>query len=76
MENFTTPNISLAAALHTMDHKLLHIEKSPSGLASFAFEQTDELEEDRKSFWSGELVVDAKSVLDSQRELFERMRQT
>lgn len=72
-ENFSTNDLHISAVLVALGHKLDRIEKSPSGRATFFFQESPSLTESLQEYWNLELRLNPQKIFDSLKFLKTRL---
>lgn len=70
---YTTADFLISTYLYSKGHHLVEIDWVSTSRAEFLFEHTESLKEDISKYWNGEAFVDAKALLQAQRELKQRL---
>jgi hypothetical protein len=70
---FISSDFLLSTYIYAKGHLLLEIEWISTSKAQFIFEDSASVKEDISNFWSGEAQIDAKTLLQAQKELKQRM---
>ena len=70
---YTTADFWTATYIYSQGHTLLEISWLSDSKAEFIFEDSARVKDDISRFWSGEAKVNAKKLLQAQRELKQRM---
>lgn len=74
-KDYKTKNLYLAAILKTLGHNVITLEnENNTPTKYFVFDESDELQNDIKSFWNNELKVMAKEFYDNVRSLKDWLR--
>ena len=70
---YITSDFQVATYLYSQDILLISIDWVSPTKAEFLFENNKDLQEAISKFWNGEAFVDAKTLLQAQKELKQRM---
>ena len=72
-ENYQTSDIGSATALISIGYSLSSFDKTNSQRALFIFDNSPELQASLKGYWSGNLLVDAKTFFENHKWLKSRI---
>lgn len=70
---YKTSDLSLAAALVTLGHQIINLERGDSRRVIFVFEGSEALTKAEQSFWSGMMQVSPKSYFEAIRTVKSRL---
>ena len=72
-DHFLSFDLGLASALITLEYELAAIDKSNRSKSQFIFRRRTGIDRDIEKYWSGDLLVSARHLFDSQKMLKNRL---
>ena len=70
---FQTYDLGLASALIADDYELMGMDKSNPKKVAFSFEKNSVLERSVNEYWHGHLLIDARTLFETQKMLKNRI---
>ncbi len=72
-DKFLTFDLGLASALATLGYELWEIDKTNPRKAKFVFRQDKDIEKAVNDYWNNNLSVNARSIVDNQKMIKNRL---
>lgn len=70
---YTNADFLVSTYIYSLGYKLVEINWLSNNKAEFIFEDSDSIKADISKFWAGEALVDARKILQAQKELKQRL---
>ena len=72
-ETFMTYDLSLASALATLGYELWAVDKTNPSKAQFIFKRKEGIDNAVNDYWNNNLAVNARSIIDNQKMIKNRL---
>lgn len=72
-ETFMTYDLGLASALTTLGYELWSVDKTNPSKAQFIFKRDEGIDGSVNDYWNNNLAVNARSIIDNQKMIKNRL---